>query len=95
MPEYNCLDCAACCKVFGIVESEGSSMHEYTMDHGLGYLTMQIKWDGSCICLLSDNRCLIYDDRPSVCRTLTPGSYWCEYAREQMIHHNLLKDMIK
>lgn len=46
-----CKKCGACCKVFGVVESEGLPDPKLTMDKdGLGYRTMKIRKDGSCVC---------------------------------------------
>jgi hypothetical protein len=86
-----CTRCGACCQAFGIIESGkwlNDVMPGVTEDHGLGYPTMTVRDDGSCICLNREKDgitgCLIYDQRPEICIRLKPGSYWCLFARNRM-----------
>jgi hypothetical protein len=85
-----CKRCGACCRAFGIIEVKGMAQElidELAEDYGLGYPTMEIRGDGTCICLKAGkagNICSIYKDRPTICRILLPGSYWCRFARRRM-----------
>lgn len=81
-----CLDCGACCKVFGIVEVEMSDIcahKDLVVSCELGYCRM--KTNGfHCIALQHDNKCSIYETRPVVCRRLQRGGELCKMAIEQM-----------
>jgi Fe-S-cluster containining protein len=82
---FDCLDCGACCKAFGIYEvcpSDPTPKH-LTVPTELGYARMKVI-DFTCIALNHDNCCNIYDDRPSACRKLVPGGDLCLMARKQM-----------
>ena len=57
--EFRCTKCGACCRsVKGIRELED-----------LGYVMP----DGSCVMLLPDNTCHIYETRPDICRVNVMG----------------------
>ncbi len=43
---------------------------------------MQQQDNGDCIALI-DDRCVIYDQRPQICRAFERGGRWCEKARMQ------------
>jgi Fe-S-cluster containining protein len=38
--------------------------------------------NGRCICLWKNNECLIYEDRPEVCRVIQQGSQICKLSLE-------------
>ena len=81
-----CLDCAACCQVFGIVEIdpvEDLVPRQLTTRTELGYRRMQTV-GFRCVCLQPDWRCSIYDQRPRVCRNLRRGMRLCQMAVSQL-----------
>lgn len=81
---YNCLDCGACCRVFGVVEINQNDdvPSELRVQTELGYERM-VTVDFVCVCLCLNNQCSIYDKRPAVCRLFQVGGNLCEMARRQ------------
>ena len=57
MSSFPCSGCGACCRrVYAFSKEE------------LGEWGLSTKKDGSCINLLDDNSCAIYETRPDICR---------------------------
>ena len=84
--EYDCLSCAACCRVFGVVEVSPQDRIPLPliMDTELGYKTMKVKpYTFECVCL-DGNKCSIYENRPDVCRKFEVGGFLCKLARWKM-----------
>lgn len=53
--KFKCTQCGACCKKVGEIQSKDFPQNF-------------VKRDGSCIHLLADNSCRIYDTRPDICK---------------------------
>jgi Fe-S-cluster containining protein len=80
----DCLECGACCRAFGIIEADDYISENLVMrDQELGYRCMILQENGRCICQMPDNRCMIYYNRPTICRKMQPESYWCKWARKR------------
>ena len=84
-----CLECSACCRsAFDVVEVSDDDP----------VLELQPAWIGQadgrnhvlrtasnhCACLMKDNRCIIYEDRPQCCRDFEKGSENCIFARRRV-----------
>lgn len=78
----DCLTCGACCVGQDILIVAGDLVPPHMYD---GYLLRQLP-DGRCAALVGHIgrrvSCSIYDRRPQICRSLDPGSAWCEKIRE-------------
>lgn len=62
MSDFPCTGCGACCKFVGKIRYEGGKFPEPALPNG------------HCVHLDSTNRCVIYKDRPDVCR-IKPGTH--------------------
>jgi Fe-S-cluster containining protein len=93
--ELDCLACAACCKDNRVeLEDEDIARFERAgradlarppwakRDDGKVVLVLR-KDDKHCKHLRADNRCGIYEIRPSACSTFPPGSECCLSSREE------------
>jgi len=77
-----CGDCTgACCRNVSIaVTIDDSVPAEYCIS-GCGYSSMKLvkSSDGQkCICLGPDNKCIIYENRPSTCQEFEMGGLRCK-----------------
>ena len=84
----DCLDCGACCgPAYDAVEI--SSRDPVRRKHGnlvvknQGRFQIKRRLGNYCAALLSDNKCVIYSDRPQCCRGFERGSANCLFARQR------------
>jgi Fe-S-cluster containining protein len=56
--KFQCSGCGECCKRIGNLSKEYKKRLDFPYDH---------KTDGSCEKLGEDNKCMVYDSRPSIC----------------------------
>jgi hypothetical protein len=85
MSRFNCLECGACCRAFGIVEVTALDIgvpQRLTAETELGYRRMKTE-SFTCCCLGEHNICLIYLNRPQVCRRFEVGGELCLMARKR------------
>jgi len=91
-----CDDClAACCRVYDCVEVNEADVKNLSLATGLPlpvlyqqYLMEEFLYQGLKIkpCpFLQDNRCSVYERRPQLCRTFTPGHPKCQEARAMLL----------
>lgn len=85
----DCLDCAACCgPAFDAVEvSPGDPVrkkHPHLIARYDGRFHVPRTPDNHCVNLDSQNKCVIYDDRPRCCREFERGSANCIFARRRV-----------
>ena len=71
---FNCIEnCAECCGLVGINKDivkkhEHLKQREVKEVHQLGNEIYAVTKDGLCVFLSKDKRCVIYTDRPKICR---------------------------
>ncbi len=92
--ELDCLECAACCKD-NRVELDGDDVDRFERAgrrdltrppyarRENGSIVLVLRRDKRCKHLGEDNRCGVYELRPSACRTFPAGSECCLSAREE------------
>jgi hypothetical protein len=90
----DCLECAACCKD-NRVELEGEDIARFERAgrgdlsrppyarRENGTVVLVLRKDKRCKHLANDNRCGVYEIRPSACSTFPAGSECCLSAREE------------
>jgi Fe-S-cluster containining protein len=84
MTDLDCLSCGACCRAFGLIKADDYISESLTTDiDQLGIRAMIQAEDGRCVCQMSDNRCMIYHERPTTCKRFEPDGEWCKWARKQ------------
>jgi hypothetical protein len=92
--ELDCLACAACCKDncvelddADIARFEGAGRGDLAKPpyarRENGSIVLVLRRDRRCKQLADDNRCGIYEIRPSACSTFPRGSECCLSAREE------------
>lgn len=83
----NCLECGVCCthkddsKWIQVSKDDTHNINrEYLNDGDIELFAMKMV-DFRCICLeglvLKDCKCIIYDNRPTICREVKPGDDVC------------------
>lgn len=91
--QFTCLQCGECCKVGFIYLKKGEaekiashlnlSLREFKKQH-TRYLFLQgrvMKWDDNSACpFIKDNKCGIYEARPSQCAT---WPYWTRLEQSE------------
>jgi Fe-S-cluster containining protein len=93
---YICDGCGACCKTFPIyvcaedavreprIAAEAVALDPNLAPVELAYGLFPLPFQESCCFLGSDNRCGIYETRPSVCRAFAAGDDQCQEARGRL-----------
>ncbi len=93
--ELDCLECGACCRCFPIfVSDEDGEREPLIKENGIlernflrtekrAYRLYPLPFHDGCPFLQEDNRCRIYETRPSVCRQFAVGSAQCLEARKR------------
>lgn len=91
----DCMSCAACCESNRVeIDDDDVARFEragrgdcarppYARREKDGRVVLVLRRDGRCRHLRDDNRCGIYDIRPSSCSTFPPGSECCLSSREE------------
>lgn len=69
-----CKQCGKCCALLAEVMWNDDIPDEMVEQLDDGWFYMQRKPDGFCVALVN-NRCSIYDKRPSVCAEFEPGNF--------------------
>ena len=87
--ELDCLKCAACCgPAFDVVEVEPEDpvvrKHPEVIGKADGRLHILRRSTNRCGCLMGDNTCSIYKDRPICCREFERGSGNFIFARRRV-----------
>ena len=79
-----CEGCGACCahpsdrKWIEVTEDDALLISSELLQLGdREPFAMKQRLDGGCICLGDDNRCLIYESRPAICRSVERGDSIC------------------
>ena len=79
-----CEGCGACCintKDFKWIEvtlADAARLdHRFLQEGDVQPFAMKQTADGRCVCLDADNRCSIYENRPTICRTVQMGDSIC------------------
>ena len=85
----DCLTCAACCgPAFDAVEVSSRDpvrkKHPDRIIRKDGRYQVPRTSDNHCINLDSENKCIIYEDRPRCCRDFEQGSANCIFARRRV-----------
>jgi len=87
--KFNCNSCGACCYLIGdyikaakYVVEKCQDVPEYVKE--VSEFPHNIRSDGSCEHLQSDNTCAIYEDRPDICKVeLTHKKYYSNEPIEE------------
>jgi hypothetical protein len=77
--EFNCLDCANCCKTIGprLIEKDIDRLARHFKMKPSAFIQQYVKTDEDgdfvfkehpCPFLLPDNYCMVYESRPKACR---------------------------
>lgn len=94
MSSYECDECGACCRTFLICASPTDAAREpRIVTEGLllpvsqrtpewHYKLHPLPFLDGCN-FLAENRCAIYETRPTVCRQFAAGDVQCQMARER------------
>ena len=79
-----CEGCGACCistsdsKWIEVSLTDAARLDNRFLQEGdVQPFAMKQTSDGRCICLDADNRCSVYDARPTICRTVKMGDSVC------------------
>ena len=95
-PDYDCLDCGACCGCYPIFVSESDAEKEPKIkEEGIleknflrteqrAYRLYPLPFLKACPFLREDKLCRIYETRPEVCRKFEAGSEQCIEARRRL-----------
>ena len=83
-----CLQCGACCRVFGIYEvskKDAKKISDLLIKTSYLYPNIYLMETigFQCVGLSCSSKCKIYEIRPSIYRRFKPGSDLCKMAREQ------------
>ena len=90
---YECDGCGACCRVFPVyasaadglcqprIREEARQLQPWLQTPERAYRLFPLPFHETCCFLDAENRCTIYDTRPSICREFAPGSDQCQEAR--------------
>lgn len=90
-----CDCCGACCQTFPVlvsisdarreprIKEEARQLPEWQRTLEREFMLHPLPFLESCCFLQSDNRCSVYETRPSVCRVFAAGSEECEEARRR------------
>lgn len=92
----SCDMCGACCRTFPVLVSIGDAereprikeeslrVEEWQRSDGWEFRLHPLPFTRGCAFLAEDDRCCVYETRPSVCRTFEAGSPECEEARRRV-----------
>jgi Fe-S-cluster containining protein len=79
-----CEGCGACCAHKGddkwVEVTAHDALHipdQFLQPGDIEPFAMRQTSDGRCICLGDDKRCLIYENRPAICRAVQRGDSIC------------------
>lgn len=88
-----CDRCGACCRTFPVLVSigdaqrepriiqEGMRIRDWDRNEEWEFRLHPLPFHRGCAFLGSDDHCLVYETRPSVCRRFAAGSDGCAEAR--------------
>jgi Fe-S-cluster containining protein len=94
--ERACDMCGACCQTFPVLVSIGDGEREPRIAHEAlrvsawqrsddwEYQLHPLPFSRGCLFLGDDDRCTVYQSRPSVCRRFAAGSPECQEARARL-----------
>lgn len=94
----NCQTCGACCyhriddKWIEVTEQDSLSIsHDLLQDGDIAKYSMKMR-DNRCVCLSGSLgqsvSCLIYNNRPTICRQVQPGDSICLQAISENLGKN-------
>lgn len=88
--KVQCSACdAVCCRLTVVLQPEDRVAERFTTRNDAGLLVMARDEEGWCVAVdPADQRCSIYQDRPSVCRRFVMGGPYCREIRADYADRN-------
>ena len=95
MTTFTCDGCGACCRTFPIfasaedasreprVAAEGKELAPHLRTSAYAFQLYPLPFHETCCFLDVDQRCVIYETRPDVCRQFAAGGDQCQEARRR------------